>query len=76
MKDDIIQQVERLRKEINWHNYCYYVLDQPEVSDYTYDMQMRELMNLEDAYDLVTPSSPTQTVGYNPELGIPEGKSL
>lgn len=56
-----------LRKKINYHNYRYYVLDDPEISDAAYDRLMRELEDLEKQYpDLVTPDSPTQRVGAPP----------
>jgi len=60
----IQQQVEALRRQINEHNYDYYVLDDPKVPDSEYDRLMRELQALEAAYpELITPSSPTQRVG-------------
>ncbi|MGA9348933.1 MAG: NAD-dependent DNA ligase LigA [Anaerolineae bacterium] len=63
----IIEQIEELRKEIRYHNYRYYVLDSPVVSDAEYDKLMRELQELEAAYpELVTPDSPTQRVGAEP----------
>jgi DNA ligase (NAD+) len=61
------QRAEELRKEIDAHNYAYYVLDQPTVSDATYDAQMRELTAIETQYpELATPESPTQRVGAAP----------
>src|SRR5690606_13442446 len=60
-------QVERLRQEIEYHNYRYYVLDDPEISDAQFDRLMRELERLEAEYpELVTPDSPTQRVGAPP----------
>lgn len=57
----------RLRAEIEHHNYCYYVLDQPEITDAEYDALLRELQGLEAAYpELITPDSPTQRVGAPP----------
>ncbi len=57
----------RLRAEISRHNYLYYVLDSPEISDAAYDALMRELKQLEAAYpQFVTPDSPTQRVGAAP----------
>ena len=65
--ESVKKRVERLRKEINYHNYLYYVLDQPEISDEDYDALMRELKGLEERYpELVTPDSPTQRVGAPP----------
>lgn len=56
-----------LRKKINYCNYRYYVLDNPEISDAAYDRLMRELEELEKQYpDLVVPDSPTQRVGAAP----------
>jgi len=60
-------RIERLRTEINHHNYRYYVLDNPEISDAEYDDLMRELKQLEEQYpQLLTPDSPTQRVGAAP----------
>jgi len=61
------QRTEELRKQIEHHNYLYYVLDQPEISDETYDGLMRELREIEERFpDLVTADSPTQRVGGEP----------
>ena len=60
-------RVENLRAEINRHNYLYYVLDSPEISDFEYDDLMRELKELEAKHpQLLTPDSPTQRVGAAP----------
>lgn len=65
--DDLIRRVESLREQIRYHNYRYYVLDEPVISDAEYDALMRELRNLEAAHpELVTPDSPTQRVGAPP----------
>ena len=57
-------QAERLRQALNEHNYNYYVLDAPTISDFEYDKMLRELEDLERANpELVTPDSPTQRVG-------------
>lgn len=69
------QRVEQLRAEINHHNYLYYVLDSPEISDAEYDDLMRGLKELETKYpQLLTPDSPTQRVGAAPveALGVVE----
>ncbi|HHT28443.1 MAG TPA: NAD-dependent DNA ligase LigA [Firmicutes bacterium] len=59
--------IEQLRSELERHNYLYYVLDRPEVSDAVYDGLMRRLQELEALYpQLVTPDSPTQRVGGAP----------
>jgi DNA ligase (NAD+) len=58
------RRVEELRAKIEHHNYCYYVLDAPEVSDADFDVLMRELQALEGRHpELLTPDSPTQRVG-------------
>lgn len=57
----------QLRAEIEHHNYCYYVLDRPEITDAEYDARLRELQALEAEYpELITPDSPTQRVGAPP----------
>jgi DNA ligase (NAD+) len=61
------KKIDKLRQEINYHNYRYYVLDNPVISDYEYDQFMRELENLEKQFPhLITPTSPTQRVGAPP----------
>jgi DNA ligase (NAD+) len=66
-------RVERLRAEIERHDYRYYVLDAPSVPDAEYDRLMRELQELEQDFpDLVTPESPTQRVGGQPLEGFDE----
>ena len=69
MKDvsKAVQRIAELREVINHHNYRYYVLDSPEISDTEYDELMRELKRLEAEYpELATPDSPTQRVGAPP----------
>ena len=64
MDKSIIEKVNNLRAEIEQHNHNYYVMDNPTVDDYTYDMLMQELKNLEAEYpELADPNSPTQRVG-------------
>jgi len=64
----IKDEIEGLRREINYHNIRYYRDDDPEVSDAEYDRLMRRLKELEDAHpELVTPDSPTQRVGAAPQ---------
>lgn len=64
MDKKIIDRVKRLRSEIEQHNYNYYVMDNPTVDDYTYDMLMQELKGLEEKYpELADKNSPTQRVG-------------
>ena len=61
---DVKTQMERLRQTLNQHNYQYYVLDAPTISDFEYDRLLRELEDLESAHpELITPDSPTQRVG-------------
>ncbi|MFZ1947376.1 MAG: NAD-dependent DNA ligase LigA, partial [bacterium] len=61
------KEAAALRQEIEYHNYRYYVLDSPVVSDQEYDRLMARLEALERLYpDLVTPDSPTQKVGAPP----------
>jgi len=63
----VIKKVEDLRKALHRHNYRYYVLDDPEISDSEYDRMMRELIRLETDYpDLSSPDSPTLRVGAPP----------
>lgn len=53
-------RIKELRELINHHNYLYYVLDNPQISDAEYDKLMRELIDLESQFpELVTPDSPT-----------------
>ena len=62
--ENVRQQIEALRAELNQHNYNYYVLSQPTISDYEFDMKMHELQNLEMAHpELYDPNSPTVRVG-------------
>ncbi|VAW93273.1 DNA ligase (NAD(+)) [hydrothermal vent metagenome] len=64
---DIAARVRELRKQLNDHNYLYYVLDDPEIPDAEYDRLFHELQALEEKYPaLVTPDSPTQRVGAKP----------
>ncbi len=68
---DVTERIEELRERLNYHNYRYYVLDSPEVSDAQYDALMRELRAIEAEYpELVTPDSPTQRVGAAPADGF------
>ena len=63
--------VENLRKELNYHNYCYHVLDNPVINDSDFDHMMRQLINLENCNpDLISPDSPTQRVGSPPADGF------
>jgi DNA ligase (NAD+) len=66
-KKDIEYRIQKLRGEIDEHNYRYYVLDAPVISDAAYDRLFRELQELEAAHpELITPDSPTQRIGAAP----------
>jgi DNA ligase (NAD+) len=61
---DIKVQIEKLRNELREHNYNYYVLDNPTISDYEFDLKLKELQDLEDKYpEYFDPNSPSQRVG-------------
>src|SRR5574338_1279583 len=71
--DDARRRAEALRREIDRHNYLYYVLDSPVISDAEYDRLFRELQQIEAAHpDLVTPDSPTQRIGAKPRAEFGE----
>ncbi|KAA0001416.1 MAG: NAD-dependent DNA ligase LigA [Thermoplasmata archaeon] len=66
-KEEAKKRIEWLRKEIWRHNYLYYVLNKPEISDEEYDKLMDELRQLEEQFpEFITPDSPTQRVGAPP----------
>ncbi len=61
---DIEQRIKQLRKALNEHNYKYYVLNQPSISDFEYDQLMIELIDLETAHpEYADPDSPSRRVG-------------
>ncbi|HEY3276410.1 MAG TPA: NAD-dependent DNA ligase LigA [Syntrophorhabdaceae bacterium] len=61
------ERIRKLRRELDHHNYRYYVLDDPVVSDAEYDRLMKELQDLETEFpELITPDSPSQRVGSTP----------
>src|SRR3954464_14378880 len=63
--------IDSLRDEIRRHEYRYYVLDDPQISDADFDRLMNELKKLEAAHpELITPDSPTQRVGGKPREGF------
>ncbi len=71
-KDKAQKAIEQLRKALRYHNYRYYVLDDPTVSDSEYDKLMQQLQSLEEEYpELQDPNSPTQRVSgeVQEELG-------
>lgn len=58
------EKILSLRKELREHNYSYYVLDTPSITDFEFDQKLKELQKLEDAHpELYDPNSPTQRVG-------------
>ena len=64
---EVKNKILELREKINDHNYNYYVVDNPLISDIEYDTLLRELDQLEKQYpDLISPDSPTQRVGATP----------
>ena len=64
MSTSVTTQLEELRERIRKHEYAYFVLDRPEISDAEFDALFAELRRLESEHpDLVTPDSPTQRVG-------------
>jgi DNA ligase (NAD+) len=70
-KNDAKKQIQKLRDEINYHNYQYYVENNPVISDYEYDMLLKKLEALETQYPtLITSDSPTQRVGGEPLKGF------
>lgn len=63
-KETAKKRIEELSMQLEKYSYQYYVLDNPEISDYDFDMLMQELKGLEEKYpELVTENSPTQRVG-------------
>jgi len=66
-REEAKKRIEQLRELIEYHNYRYYVLDSPEISDEEYDKLYRELVELEKQFpEFITPDSPTQRVGAPP----------
>ena len=65
------KRYEELKQEIHYHNYRYYVLNDPVISDYEYDLLMQELRLIEELHpEWITPDSPTQRVGAPPAEGF------
>jgi DNA ligase (NAD+) len=68
---DVEKKIEALREKIRHHEYLYYVVDNPEISDLEFDKLMRQLKDLEAEHpELVTADSPTQRVGGKPREGF------
>lgn len=66
-KTEAINKIKKLRKDLERHNYLYYIQAKPEISDHDYDGLMRELIDLEKEFpDLLSPDSPSQRVGGAP----------
>lgn len=66
--DQVAARIAELRKEIEYHNYRYYVANDPVISDAEYDRLFRELLELEKEYpELASPDSPTHRVGAEPQ---------
>ena len=64
VETEIKDRIATLRQQLEYHNYRYYVVDTPEISDAEYDLLFHELQSLEQQYPhLITPTSPTQRVG-------------
>ena len=70
-KAEAKKEIEKLRKEINHHNYKYYVENSPVISDFEFDQLLKKLESLEEQFpELITPDSPTQRVGGEPLEGF------
>ena len=64
---DLIRKYEKLKEEIQLHNYNYHALDDPKISDGEYDQLFQKLLGLEEDHpNLITPDSPSQRVGFSP----------
>jgi DNA ligase (NAD+) len=71
MSASLPKKIEALREKIRHHEYRYYVLDDPEITDAEFDKLMNELKKLEAEHpELITPDSPTQRVGGKPREGF------
>lgn len=66
LTEEIKAEIKRLVDEVNYHNYRYYVLDSPVISDEEYDRLLKRLKELEERYNYVLPDSPTQRIGAPP----------
>lgn len=68
-REEAFQRIEILRKELNHHNYLYYVQISPEITDYEFDLLLKELQQLENQFpEFYDPNSPTQRVGNDINL--------
>lgn len=66
LTEEIKAEIKKLVDEINYHNYRYYVLDSPVISDEEYDRLLERLKKLEERYNYILPDSPTQRIGAPP----------
>src|ERR1700757_1569701 len=70
-RKDVAANIETLRDQIRHHEYRYFVLDDPEISDFEFDKLIEQLKKLEAEHpELITPDSPTQRVGGKPREGV------
>ena len=77
MTSQIKKEIEKLREEIRFHDYKYYIENQPVISDKKYDALMQKLIKLEEKYpQFITPDSPTQRVGGAPAEEFEESKHI
>lgn len=71
-REEAEKRIKELREEIRYHERKYYVENSPVISDYQFDLLLKELEELENLFpDLITPDSPTQRVGGEPAEGFP-----
>ncbi|MBN1281078.1 MAG: NAD-dependent DNA ligase LigA [Candidatus Thermoplasmatota archaeon] len=70
-KNEAKKTIQQLREQLHYHNYMYYIENNPVISDYEYDQLLKNLEALEAQYpELITPDSPTQRVGGKPLEGF------
>ncbi len=75
MSDNIQHKIEELREELHQHNYNYYILDEPSVSDFEFDIKLKELQDLESKHpQFADPNSPTLRVGGGVTKNFPTVK--
>src|SRR6201987_6264150 len=68
---EIEKKIEALREQMRHHEYRYFVLDDPEITDFEFDKLVEQLKKLEAEHpELITPDSPTQRVGGKPREGV------
>ena len=69
---DIKIQIDKLREELRQHNYNYYILDNPTISDFDFDMKLKLLQELETKHpEYFDSNSPTQRIGVSPAAKAP-----